>query len=144
MKKVSNNLSKIAVAAFVGITTFSMSLAQAPFIPQTQAGGQTSGVAQSLINLVVQFQNISKLVYSALFTVALIAFFVGIIRLLFGAKDAENHKKSLQFLGIGLVAIFVMVAIWGIVGFLSQTLGIGIGGSGDTYAPGVPVPYKVQ
>ena len=39
-------------------------------------------------------------------------------------------------MGFGIVALFVMVGIWGLVSFLSANLGIGVGG--DIPTPGVP------
>ena len=43
-------------------------------------------------------------------------------------------------MGFGILALFVMVAIWGLVTFISQTLGVGIGG--DIMTPGVPVNVR--
>ncbi len=134
-----NLFKKAAIAlAMIGLvaTTFAQNL-NAPIIPPSAAGSGTGGasVGKSLENIVISFKNISTGVYSSLFVVALIAFFIGIIRMFF-SKDASGKKESYQFLGFGIVALFVMVGIWGLVSFLSANLGVGVGG--DIPTPGVP------
>ena len=37
-------------------------------------------------------------------------------------------KLGLQGMGYSLIAIFIMVSIWGIMIFISNMLGVGIGG----------------
>ena len=54
--------------------------------------------------------------------------------------DAAKEKVVWRYMGLVYFALFVMVAIWGIVAFISQTLGIGIGG--DIMTPGVPVNVR--
>jgi hypothetical protein len=93
-----------------------------------------------LINIVLQFKQISTLVYSSLFVIALILFFIGIFQFLMPGGDAAKRKSGYEYMGFGVLALFVMVAIWGIVAFISQTLGIGIGG--DIMTPGVPVNVR--
>ena len=39
-----------------------------------------------------------------------------------------------------ILALFLMVAIWGIIGFLANLLGVGVGGS--VPIPGVPTPCQ--
>jgi hypothetical protein len=41
-------------------------------------------------------------------------------------------------MGFSILALFVMVSIWGIVGFLGSVFGINQGGNVPT--PGIPVP----
>lgn len=54
-------------------------------------------------------------------SLALLAFFVSLIRFLF---DKDKTQDSKQFLGWSILILFVMVSIWGIVGFLQKNLGI--------------------
>ena len=135
MKKL---LTAIYSSLLVG-TVYAQNLS-APMIPPS-ASGQASGsnVGTSLKNVVLAFKDISTGIYSTLFVVALIAFFVGIIRMFF-SKDAHGKAESYKFLGFGIVAIFVMVGIWGIISFLSANLGIGVGG--DIPTPGIPTTVR--
>ena len=63
------------------------------------------------------------------FGLGVLAFFWGLVRYLFGSDhDKEQAKKTMLW---GVVAIFIMAAIWGLVRFIGQTFGV----STDTGAP---------
>lgn len=133
------NMKKI-ISSIIGLSTFAVTFAADIVLPQVppSAQGQTSGnVGKTLENVVIQFKNISGLVYSSMFVVALILFFVGIFKYLAPGKGAEDKAAGYKYMGFGVVALFVMVAVWGIVSFISQTLGIGVGG--QVAIPGIPV-----
>lgn len=135
---MKSNLFKKLTTAGIALSTAAISFAQlnAPIIQQ-QAGGQTgSNIGSNLNNIVLAFKNISTGVYSSLFVVALIAFGYGIITsMLSNAADAK--AKGLKSIGFGVIAMFSMVGIWGLVSFLSANLGIGVGGT----IPTPQVPY---
>lgn len=110
-----------------------------PIVPPS-GSGSSSGVGNTLKNMVLAFKDIATGVYSSLFIVALIMFFAGIIMLMRPGADPTEKSKGFKYLGFGVVALFVMVGIWGLVGFLSANLGIGVGG--DIPTPGVPVNIR--
>lgn len=56
------------------------------------------------------------------FTLALLVFFWGLVKYIFGAEhDKEAAKKTMLW---GVVALFVMAAVWGLVNFLGEAVGI--------------------
>jgi formate/nitrite transporter FocA (FNT family) len=56
---------------------------------------------------------------------ALVAFFVGLVMYLFrGAKSPDQHGKDKAIMVWGLVALFVMVSVWGLVRLGQQAFGI--------------------
>lgn len=57
-----------------------------------------------------------------LIAVAVLIFFWNIAISLFGERSAEKNKKLRDALVWGLIAIFVMVSIWGILYILRKTL----------------------
>lgn len=64
---------------------------------------------------------------SALFlTTAVVAFFYGIVKYLFAMRDgdATEINKGKQVMLWGLIALFVMFSIWGLVKFSQRLLGI--------------------
>jgi multisubunit Na+/H+ antiporter MnhF subunit len=131
------NLKKLAVttsALFVAGTSAFAQL-NSPLIPQGQTAGTGNNIGNNLQNIVLAFKSISTGIYSSLIVVALIAFSFGIIRTLFSNKP-EDKAAGLKSIGFGIVALFAMVGIWGLVSFLSSNLGIGLGG--DIPTPGVP------
>ncbi len=134
---MKTNLFKKLTTAGIALSTAAISFAQlnAPIIPP-QAGGQSgSNIGSNLNNIVIAFKQISTGVYSSLFVVALIAFGFGIIKSMLSSKP-EDKAAGLKSIGFGVIAMFAMVGIWGLVSFLSANLGIGIGG--DIPTPGVP------
>jgi hypothetical protein len=56
--------------------------------------------------------------------VALVSFFWGLIKYLWSMGPDDAHK-GLQIMLWGMIAIFVMVSIWGLVRLLQGTLGLG-------------------
>ena len=97
--------------------------------------GQVNGGAiLSLLGLAQKV--VSNLVPFAI-GVAVLAFFWYLIQFIL-QPSAENKKQSLHGMGYAVLALFVMVSIWGIVGFFGSILGINQGGT--IPIPGVPSP----
>jgi|SRR3972149_2410271 len=57
---------------------------------------------------------------------AVIVFFWGIIKFIAHAGDEKATTEGKQFILWGLVGLFVIVALWAIVGYLQESLGIGV------------------
>jgi hypothetical protein len=47
-------------------------------------------------------------------------------------EDAKKRLEGMEYMGYGLLALFVMLAVWGLVYFVSATLQIGVGGTLNT------------
>ena len=56
-----------------------------------------------------------------LFALALAGFVFGLIKFFLNPDNEEQKKAGKSFMIWGLVTIFVMVSIWGLVGILSNT-----------------------
>ena len=54
---------------------------------------------------------------------ALIYFIWGLMKFILAA-DSEAREEGKKGMWLGIVALFVIVSIWGIVAFISRTLGI--------------------
>lgn len=50
-----------------------------------------------------------------LIMVALIIFFVGLIKYIYNTGDAHGHGVGNEFILWGLVALFVLMSLWGIL-----------------------------
>lgn len=68
--------------------------------------------------------------------VAVVVFFWGIVKYVISGGDEEKRKQSRGVIVYGIIGLFVMVAIWGIIYFIGSTFGIQIGGS--VSLPGIP------
>jgi len=61
---------------------------------------------------------------------ALLYFFWGLAKFILRAGEEKGREEGKQIMMWGIIALFVMVSIWGIVGFISDDLfGVGNGGS---------------
>lgn len=67
---------------------------------------------------------ISNSIIPLLFAVALIAFLYGVIRYFMNANDSTKRAEGSQFMIWGIVALFVMLSVWGLVGILSNTFNL--------------------
>lgn len=83
-------------------------------------------------NLVALALNIQTIIHQLLpITVALaLLFFIwNIARFILRAGEGgDTVKQGISMMVWGVVALFVMVSIWGIVGFIGEIFGIGQGG----------------
>ncbi len=60
-----------------------------------------------------------------LITLSVIIFIIGIIKYIAGADDSAKREDGSKFMLYGIVALFVMISIWGLVGILQGTFGLG-------------------
>src|SRR3990167_3133070 len=92
--------------------------------------------AQNLTGFETLVRNIGKIVNLAIpiiFAIAILGFFWGLVKYIFGSEhDKEAAKKTMLW---GVVAIFVMASVWGLVRFLGST--VGIDDNSDIDVPGI-------
>lgn len=89
------------------------------------AAAPTLAFAQELGNLERLLRSVGRLVSIALpivVAIALLAFFWGLAKFLFGGAEKKEEAQTLMIWGV--VALFVMVAVWGLVRFIGNAIGI--------------------
>jgi len=94
-----------------------------------------AGYADSLIALANRWINtLTPLVIGA----AMLFFLYGLMKFVLnsGNEDAKDEGKRIMIWGI--IALFVMVSVWGLVRLLNQETGISAGGT--ISIPSVPIP----
>lgn len=130
MKKALTILS-----AFIG--SIALASAQVITVGQTATQGQVNGGA--ILGLLALAQTIVvRLVPFAVGAAVIVFFYYIIVFIVKGNSDPTAKDASVRGMGYSILALFVMVSIWGLVGFLGSVTGIGQGGSAPI--PGVPVP----
>lgn len=65
---------------------------------------------------------------SLLIGVALIYFLWGIVTYVRAGDSTEKVAEGARMMLYGVVALFVMIAVWGLVNVVAQTVGVGSGG----------------
>ena len=109
----------------------------APVLALAQAGTTNlSGVS----NLVGSIGGIINKIIPVLFALAILYFFWGIVTYIRSAGNPEEAAKGKSIMIYGIIAIFVMASVYGLVSWLQGTLGIsGNNGTGIT-PPQVQIP----
>ena len=77
--------------------------------------------AATLTDTLVFISNFLNGVIGLFITLAIVVFFWGLIKYLW-SMDVETAHESLKIMFWGVIAIFVMVSIWGIIRLLQSTL----------------------
>lgn len=55
---------------------------------------------------------------------ALLAFFWGLVSYIFGSGNDDKRKKGIHIMIWGIIALFVMLSVFGIINALQSTLGV--------------------
>lgn len=106
-----------SVKTFLGLGI----LALAPVAAHAQLG--------NIENIVESIGNLVDLATPIIVGIALLAFFWGLAKFIFSAGDETAKGEGKQIMIWGIVALFVIVSIWGIVRFIGDALDIEEGGS---------------
>ncbi len=77
--------------------------------------------------LIVEFGRLVALAIPIVAGLALLGFFWGLTKFIFAAGSEDNREDGKRIMISGLIALFVMVSVWGIIRFFQADLGI-IGG----------------
>lgn len=110
------------------ITTVGASIVAffAPLFAFAQSSPVITG-GQSGQGLLLGFMRLLSLAMPILTTLAVLYFIWNVIT--FVMADGPEKSKKRETLIWGLVALFVILAVWGIIAVISNTLDIGVGGS---------------
>lgn len=82
--------------------------------------------AQSLQTVLVTVSNILGILVPIFITLAVLAFFWGLVKYLWGGAEDKDAAKNIMIWGV--IAIFVMVSVFGLVQLIGNTFGVNQGG----------------
>ena len=82
------------------------------------------GLAQSIYTLLATADRIIRIIIGMLFPLATVFFLWGIIEYMRAAGDEKKIKDARQKITYGIIGLFMMVAIWGIVKAVVATFGL--------------------
>ncbi len=77
--------------------------------------------AQEATSILEKVQSILNLVVPIVMTLALLYFFWGLANYILGAGDEEKRKAGRDMMIWGVIALFVMASVWGLVEVLNNT-----------------------
>ena len=100
-----------------------------PLISSAQGSSSSGGCDFEITSIAEVFHLfgciLSVAVLPLLVTVAIVIFIIGIIKYISKADEAKEREEGRNFMIYGIVALFVMVSIWGLVGIIQGTFGLG-------------------
>jgi len=79
--------------------------------------------AQTLLDTLALANTFLNAAIGLFITLAIVIFFWGMIKYI--SEAGEKKQEGLQIMFYGVIAIFVMVSIWGIIRLLQNTLKVG-------------------
>ena len=80
--------------------------------------------ATTLQDVIENIKDVLETLIPLLMIVATVVFLWGVIRFITAGGDEDKIREGRSLIIWGLIGLFVMVAVWGIVEILGQTLGI--------------------
>ncbi len=131
-------MKKALLTITVTVSSLALAFAQTTVIIGSGAQqGQVNGSA--LLSLLALAQALVSNLGVFAIGVAVLAFFWFLITFIWKGKDSpDEQSKSLRGMGYSVLALFVMVSIWGIIGLLGSITGVNQGG--NIPIPGIPRP----
>ncbi|MBI4692243.1 MAG: hypothetical protein HY773_02270 [Candidatus Terrybacteria bacterium] len=102
-----------------------LGLAFAPFLALGADAIGVIGTIKGVLNAVVPL----------LIGVAVVVFLYGVIKYITSGGDPEKRTEARNVMIYGIIGLFVMVAVWGLVNVLISTFGLG---GGPVQGPSLP------
>lgn len=93
--------------------------------------GDCSPVEGTIQGLMCHIYNILIYAVPLLIAVAVVVFLYGVVKYITAGGSEEKRAEARMTMIYGIIGLFVMVAIWGLVGILLNTFGIAPGGRMD-------------
>jgi hypothetical protein len=120
------------------ISTVSFAMAQAG-LGTGQVGTPGASTATGIIGLVDTLQSLLNRAVPLIISLAVIGLFWFLLQFVWkGNSDPKAREGAIKGMGYSILAIFVMVAIWGIIAFIANLLGVGVGGDIKPIIPKLP------
>lgn len=98
-----------------------VALLAVPAVAAAQTLFSILGTVQGLLNALIPF----------FITLAVLYFFYGVGLYILKAGDEEARAQGRQIMINGVIGLFVIVGVWGLVGVLAETFNIETGGGID-------------
>lgn len=121
---MKNHLNKIFALSSLAIPSMALGAT-------TTTGTVTNGVCSnsSIQNSIGDLFNyisciLSTNIVSLLITIAMIGFIWGVIQMFINPNNEEARKQGKAYVLWGLIGLFVIISVWGLVSVLTNTFGV--------------------
>jgi len=62
-----------------------------------------------------------------LFSIGFFLFIWGLVEFLWSLNESSDRRQGVNHMIWGIAGMFIMVSVWGIIGLLNSTFGLGVG-----------------
>lgn len=83
--------------------------------------------AQTLGSILADIRGLLDTLVPILIVLALVYFIWGVIKYITSTGDEEGQSQARNIMIWGIIALFVIVSVWGLVAVLQSTFGVGTG-----------------
>ena len=83
-----------------------------------------AAMAATIQEVIDTIGNIIQSIVPLLITIALIVFIWGVIKYITAGADEGEREKARNVIMYGIIGLFAIVAVWGLVAMLKNTFGI--------------------
>jgi hypothetical protein len=87
-------------------------------------------------SILAVISNILRILPKILIAAGFVYFIWGVIKYLI-SDDADDKEKAKKVVTNGIIGLFIILSIWGIIGIIGSTFGIGAGGEVSDSIPSV-------
>lgn len=81
----------------------------------------------NLAKLIYKFTIFLRILVPLIIGMAVVIFLYGLMMYMTNIGDETKRKESIQYITSGLIGLFVMISIWGIVIIMTRTFGFSFG-----------------
>jgi uncharacterized membrane protein HdeD (DUF308 family) len=110
----------------------------APIVALAQFNNTNTSTGVEAVDILDDIKEILDTVIPILVTLGVVFLIWGVVSYI-TAKEEDKKKEARGMMINGAIGLFFILAIWGIIGLISSTFGIGVGGNinSNTMIPGV-------
>ncbi len=83
--------------------------------------------AATVGSIIIKIDEILKAIIPVVMILATVVFLWGVVMYVVAGGDEDKVKTAKQYIILGLIGLFIMVAVWGVVKALVNTFGVGGG-----------------
>lgn len=130
-------MKKILISMLIGaVMLMSMPLPASAAICSYSGSPGNPGTPGTFSELVCLFFDLVTFTIPIVASLTLLVFFWGLAKFIKNADDSSSHETGKQLMFWGVIGLFVMVSVWGLVRFIGDALGIGTTQNRDIDIPG--------
>ncbi len=86
-------------------------------------------MAATVQGILYSLRDIVNIIIPLLMAVAFAIFLWGVVKFIFAGGDENKRKEAKHYIVYGLIGLFVMVAVWGLIRVVTSTFGVQEGGT---------------